>query len=657
MRTGADQSDWGQFTLILGLAEDLLPVVCNPDAKISPTSALKSLGKIPSHYAADGTVIGIRRWTEYRASPADIAKWSANPDYGICLQTRNVRALDCDITDENLAAEVFAWLMSNLPVELPVRGRANSPKFLMPFRLPGEHGKRILRLPDNKGNIEFLANGQQFIAAGTHSSGVRYAWRNGLPNDIPTLTIDQFETLWANLKAKFGAEEAKEDFSARKPAGGDIDDAQILDFLEQSGVVLGYSSEGSAYITCPFKAGHSSEGDKTETIYFPKGLRGYQSGHVKCLHASCAGYSDDDFLRGLGYWDSKFEDLGPEPTIDPTVIPPDLQKLADRFRCINADEYVQRTRPGWIIKNLLPRAQLGVLFGEPGAGKSFVAIDIAMSIARGIEWNGLKTNQGPVVYVCAENQGGMINHLAAYAQNKGIALKNIPFKIMDSVPDIMDPKNVQAIELAVSTSGGASLIFIDTFARTTHGANENSGEDMGLAIEHCLYIAKKTNSLVVLVHHTGKDLTKGARGHSSIKAAADVEIFISREGSVRKMKVTKQKNGPDGKEWGFDLTIENIGMDEDGDIETSCAVTYVPVQKKIASRKALGELEQGVVDAFDQDEGSPVAHKIINERVRTAFIYKRDGKGPRIDNIDRAVEGVVKKGFLKLEAGFLVSGI
>ena len=185
MRYGANQADWAHFTLVLGLQEHLLPVVSNPTAVIAPTSKLKSLGKIPSQYTNDRKVVGFGHWTEHFSTPLDINQWSSEPDYGICVQARAVRALDCDLENEDLAASVFSFLLANLPTPLPVRARSNSPKFLMPFRLEGKFGKRVLRIDDHN-KIEFLADGQQFVAVGQHPSGEPYAWRGGLPNEIPT---------------------------------------------------------------------------------------------------------------------------------------------------------------------------------------------------------------------------------------------------------------------------------------------------------------------------------------------------------------------------------------------------------------------------------------------------------------------------------------
>lgn len=198
---GATPSDWDTFTLLLGLTTDLLPVVSNPHAEISPDSTMADLGKVPSHYNRGGKVVGIPGWPKHVASDQDIARWSKNPDYGICVITREVRAIDVDVPDSDHAIDIYDFILDHLGQWLPERTRHNSGKFLMGFTLPGGYSKRVIKVEG--GIIEFLADGQQFIAIGTHPSGARYEWTGGLPDEFPTLTPEQFESLWSALVERF----------------------------------------------------------------------------------------------------------------------------------------------------------------------------------------------------------------------------------------------------------------------------------------------------------------------------------------------------------------------------------------------------------------------------------------------------------------------
>lgn len=176
-RFGAMPEEWAHFSERLGLTEDLLPVVINPKARISPLSKMKGLGKTPSMYNRERNVRGFADWTAYRADADDIARWSAEPDYGICVQTRRCRAIDIDIDEPERALEVAMFVTRDLGMpaySVPVRFRFNSGRLVIPVDVEGDIAKSVVRV--NGGAIELLGTGQQFVAAGTHSSGERYLW-------------------------------------------------------------------------------------------------------------------------------------------------------------------------------------------------------------------------------------------------------------------------------------------------------------------------------------------------------------------------------------------------------------------------------------------------------------------------------------------------
>lgn len=310
-RWGASPQDWMQFDLMLGLTEDLLPVVSNPNGEISPLSKMKGLGKTPSVYNAQRKVVGIPDWTAKKATGGEVERWSKEEDYGICIQTRRVRAIDIDISSEDDARSVAdfmrVWLGGRA---LPTRRRANSGKSLLAFTLTdGDYAKRHFRTAT--GLVEFLATGQQFVAVGTHPSGARYEWEGGVPDSFPSLTGQEFEALWAALVERFAVEPATSGKGvARKPKLDDMDVVDPLyEWLAENALALDYGSEGQAFIECPWKDGHSSDSGVTETAYFPKGGRGYERGHFKCLHASCAARTDSEFEDALGYRMTEIEAL------------------------------------------------------------------------------------------------------------------------------------------------------------------------------------------------------------------------------------------------------------------------------------------------------------------------------------------------------------
>ena len=315
---GATVDEWANFDLILGLTRDLLPVVSNIRAIVSPRSALQDIGKVPSIYNGDRQVAGLAGWTKRVTRGAEIDTWSRQRDYGICVQTRYVRGLDVDIPDPSDAQAVRIFVVDWLArhgITLPERTRSNASKFLMPFVLMTDDfspfPKRIVRT--KTGLIEVLGDGQQFIAVGTHPSGVRYEWSGGVPGEIPVIDEPVFEMLWTDVVARFGIDAPVTMGASRGVTAartGLVRDA-MFDYLESAGMVKSIDSVGRVAIVCPFEDEHSEpgEGADSATIYFPAGTGGYAQGHFKCLHAHCAHRSDPDFVEATGMVAAQFAAL------------------------------------------------------------------------------------------------------------------------------------------------------------------------------------------------------------------------------------------------------------------------------------------------------------------------------------------------------------
>jgi hypothetical protein len=317
---GASPDDWTHFDLVLGLAPDLLPVVSNPGAVISPDSKMRDLGKTPSRYNSKGQAVGIPGWTDHQASDADLARWAKDGDLGICLQTRTVRALDIDVADFDLSKNIRAFILMHLGQALPCRSRANSGKLLLAFTLPGEMPKR--KMVVEGGIVEFLATGQQFIAVGTHPSGARYEWLGGLPDAFPELELAEFEALWSALAERFAIEPVEQGAVSMRKRGETVamqDD--VADYLRQHKLVMGTDRDGALLIKCPWDADHSTgaPGDGS-TVFFPAGTNGYERGHFKCLHGHCTSKGDSDFEHAIGFLEQDFAVVVAEPN-EPVPLP------------------------------------------------------------------------------------------------------------------------------------------------------------------------------------------------------------------------------------------------------------------------------------------------------------------------------------------------
>jgi hypothetical protein len=314
----------------------------------------------------------------------------------------------------------------------------------------------------------------------------------------------------------------------------------------------------------------------------------------------------------------------------------------NRFLVMSADEFTSRPAPSWIVKGVIPRAELVVLFGESGSGKSFIALDIAAAIDRGMEWRGRRVKQGRVIYICAEGAGGFRNRMVAYQQIHGV---NLGIGVIANAPNLLQRDDALDIARAI---GKADVVIIDTFAQTTPGANENAAEDMGKALAHCKGIHRATGALVILVHHAGKDASKGARGWSGLKAAADAELCVERLPQGRVLRTSKMKDGVDDEAWGFDLEAQNIGHDEDGDVITSCVVREieVPTSGLGSEAKKMGPKEtivHAIVMEMAEFQNTGIeVEAVIKEAVKRLPAPEDGKRDTRKQHAKRALESLTR---------------
>ena len=310
---GASAAEWRAFQA-LGLSSDLLPVVCDPAAKISPQSKMKGKGKTPSKFNGAGDVVGIVGWTQHLSTDAEVKRWSNDSRLGICVQTRRVKAIDIDIADPVHAAEAQEFLELVLG-RLPVRCRSNSGKRLLLLSLAVDFPKRVIKTAH--GIIELLSTGQQFVAVGAHygndgqPSGARYAWPAGLPTVVPDTTMAELDVAWQALVEQFalpdGATTARNGMMPAVPRRADDLRDSTVAWLDENGWVTDYERDGRVDVRCPWEDGHSVDSGPSSTSYFPAGVGGFAQGHFRCLHASCSGRTDGDFLEAVGCVVSEFD--------------------------------------------------------------------------------------------------------------------------------------------------------------------------------------------------------------------------------------------------------------------------------------------------------------------------------------------------------------
>lgn len=346
--------------------------------------------------------------------------------------------------------------------------------------------------------------------------------------------------------------------------------------------------------------------------------------------------------------------------IDPTIIddfdalPPDADtdnpRVVNRFEFVQAASFSAGKPPGWIIKNVLPRAELVVLYGESGAGKSFLALDLMGSIARGADWRGHKTTQGlGCGYIAAEGAAGFRNRLQAYAQHYGIDLADLPLAVLAGAPNFTKRDDVVALGKAMLSYGRLDILVVDTLAQVTPGANENAGEDMGAVIANCKTLHAVTGATVVLVHHSGKDASRGARGWSGIKGALDAELEVTRADNERVVTISKMKDGMgEGQQYGFRLLEVPLGMDEDGEVYGSCVVEACDAAPSAKKGGPKGKHEQTVYKAVLDLLGDEWPHRdaVIEEARNQTPIDPAVKRDLRDQHHGRALRSLLDRGVL-----------
>ena len=262
---------------------------------------------------------------------------------------------------------------------------------------------------------------------------------------------------------------------------------------------------------------------------------------------------------------------------------------------IEAWDDIQDEPVEWLIHGILPRKAFTALYGPPGSFKSFIALDMAEAIATGRPWMGNEIEQqGAVLYICGEGFGGMGARIKAcqihHNTPKGAPIYVIRHQLnLRSSAEDFNALMMAVVQLVETTGIEFQLLIIDTLARAFGGGNENDSDAMGSFITSMGKIQEFLACALMVLHHSGKDLAKGLRGHSSLLGAVDTQLEILRFEDQAKgiISLTKQKDGQDGIRIGFEMTeVEISGSSLGFDPVVSLAVQASDEAVNEMSRKA-----------------------------------------------------------------------
>lgn len=243
----------------------------------------------------------------------------------------------------------------------------------------------------------------------------------------------------------------------------------------------------------------------------------------------------------------------------------------------------------WCVKGLIPDAGIGAIYGDSGTYKSFLTLDLLAHISNGNEWFGHRVKAAPAVYIPFEGQGGIPSRVRAWRlaqtaqrNSESLAAFAPDPDIRSKVAVIMEPLNLRdpadrdRLVRTLTTLGWAGgVLCVDTLAHASAGIDENSSA-MGQMIGIFRDLQHRLGGVILLVHHSGKDQSKGMRGWSGLHAAMDFVVECQRDGDGEareaQFKLSKVKDGTTGTVFQFKMQLVHLGFDEDNDPITSLAV-------------------------------------------------------------------------------------
>jgi RecA-family ATPase/5S rRNA maturation endonuclease (ribonuclease M5) len=288
----------------------------------------------------------------------------------------------------------------------------------------------------------------------------------------------------------------------------------------------------------------------------------------------------------------------------------------------------------FLVDELIPERSFAMIYGQPGAGKSFLAIDMALSVAHGVDWQGKKVKQGSVLYIAGEGLGGFGKRWKAWSKHKGLEQKPDMYLLPTAV-NMMDEQDVSRLVMTVEELGREwALVIIDTVARAIAGADENAAQSIGMFVQSCDRVRAAAGGTMLAVHHSGKDSSRGARGSNALLGALDTSIVVGKLDDVVTIKVEKQKDAEPIDEMSFNMVAIQVGVtDTSVVLERTDAPAHSPKRKKppsVSQARALKALqnlcaERGVRVPITEwhkahERDCPDTHKSTRKTARDALV-------------------------------------
>ena len=500
--------------------------------------------------------------------------WSKHPDANIAIATgpSKLFVVDVDTKGDKVGKKSFKKLQRSnkqLPETYTVETASGGRHYFFNSEDFGLRNSSGLLGKD----IDTRADGGYVVAAGSTIDGVRY--KPVVKSVVNSLPI-WLRTIASNVKSR-AIDRAEDIDSLDAPAN--VQAVKI--FLENDAdiAIEGEGGDATTYqVACEVRDLGVSADMALELMDDYWNINCIPAWDLKDLQSkirNAYNYSQND----IGH-NSPIEDFGNLPIPEFTLRAEKRQKEKRRSLIVSQAELLSMPPINWLVKNVFPSKAMSVIYGLPNCGKSFLALDLGFRIAHEMSWHGdVKMKSGAVLYVAGEGLGGMPARLRAWLKYHNREEEEAPFYTFNGAVDLADKAGRDQFKQAVEESidQPVKLIIFDTLARCMTG-DENSSQDMGAFIRGCDYIKEKFNTHVMLVHHSGKDTSRGARGSNSLDGATDTSIHIEKEDDGMAIYMHKQKDAEFMKPFYTKMNIVDVGVDEDGEPVSSIALEAIDRQ-------------------------------------------------------------------------------
>jgi len=485
-----------------------------------------------------------------------MSQYLVTTGFGVCLDAHLV----LDIDPRNNGDKSFDKLCTDLGIDLRKESQfiveTGGGGWHIYFKVPADQ-KLMAHHKDYPG-VDFKngTSGGSFVVGGgsLHASGAEYTFEKGHPQDVdyaPDALLDMLQKREVRNKSLDGVEvsnrEIKDALEHLSPDASRDEwvsyGMAIHDATNGEGIYLWdeWSAKGSKYRgfedieRCWHSFGKSTNPIRIGTLF----RDAENAGYIRPVTFDHDPQFDATQSDSVDHDDSAPDDIDEVDAPKPKHV-----KMLEALLASDDAEMLRVANMQWLIDGLIPAESFGVVFGEPGCGKSFTMVDMACSVASGEQWQGIDTgDEGIVVYISAEGGNGMRFRKRAWEQKhrKAPLMRVLP---MTTIMD--DPKDVGQLvqvlrEYKKRIKQPIKMIVVDTLNRSMMG-NENDNSDMADFVRGCEKLQHEHKCGVVVVHHSGKDAERGARGASALKAATDFEVMVGKKDDMITVTHTRAKD-------------------------------------------------------------------------------------------------------------------